>query len=181
MQVIIDLTTLEKRGKFKGLEGLIRTYHRKRGLHLVVIYLVAGNWRIPWNYRVYRGKGHLSAADLGRRLLSTLLKSLRKAFRIMILADCAFGSIPFLKTVRRLKFHALVGVKKTRKLSDGRAIEHLYQGGQQIHLVGLPFPVSVAHYYFKRDDGKRVKRYLICTRHLKASTLRWWGKRRTAD
>ena len=57
LQVIIDLTTLEKRGKFKGLEGLIRTYHCKRGLHLVVLYLVVGQWRIPWNYRIYRGKG----------------------------------------------------------------------------------------------------------------------------
>jgi hypothetical protein len=33
LQVIIDLTTLEKAGKFKGLENLIRVYNGKRGLH----------------------------------------------------------------------------------------------------------------------------------------------------
>lgn len=46
LQVIIDLTTLEKRGKFKALDGLVRVYHGKRGLHLVVVYLVVGQWRV---------------------------------------------------------------------------------------------------------------------------------------
>jgi hypothetical protein len=45
LQVIIDLTTLEKVGKFKALENLISVYHGKRGLHLVVVYLVVGRWR----------------------------------------------------------------------------------------------------------------------------------------
>ncbi len=48
LQVILDLTTLEKCGKFKGFEDLIRVYNRKRGLHLVVMYLVVGQWRVPW-------------------------------------------------------------------------------------------------------------------------------------
>ena len=47
LQVIIDLTTLEKRGKFKEFEDLIRVYNGKRGLHIVVVYLVVGKWRIP--------------------------------------------------------------------------------------------------------------------------------------
>lgn len=33
LQVILDLTTLEKCGKFKAFEDLIRVYNRKRGLH----------------------------------------------------------------------------------------------------------------------------------------------------
>lgn len=53
LQVIIDLTTLEKRGKFKNFEDLIRVYNGKRGLHIVVVYLVVGKWRIPWNFRVW--------------------------------------------------------------------------------------------------------------------------------
>ena len=47
LQVIIDLTTLEKVGKFKQLDELIRVYHGKRGLHVVMMYLVVGKWRIP--------------------------------------------------------------------------------------------------------------------------------------
>ncbi|MBW4449214.1 MAG: hypothetical protein KME38_20725 [Spirirestis rafaelensis WJT71-NPBG6] len=37
LQVIIDLTTLEKRGKFQDFKDLIRVYNSKRGLHLVVV------------------------------------------------------------------------------------------------------------------------------------------------
>lgn len=45
LQVIIDLTTLEKFGKFKSFKNLITVYNGKRGLHLVVMYLVVGQWR----------------------------------------------------------------------------------------------------------------------------------------
>ncbi|MBW4501025.1 MAG: hypothetical protein KME57_16035 [Scytonema hyalinum WJT4-NPBG1] len=65
LQVIIDLTTLEKRGKFKEFEDLIRVYNGKRGLHIIVVYLVVGKWRIPWSFRVWRGKGTPSPAQLG--------------------------------------------------------------------------------------------------------------------
>ncbi len=65
LQVIVDLTTLEKSGKFKQFEDLISVYNGKRGLHLVVLYLVVGRWRIPWSFRVWRGKGTASPAQLG--------------------------------------------------------------------------------------------------------------------
>ena len=65
LQVIIDLSTLEKRGKFKSFEHLISVYNGKRGLHLVVLYLVVGRWRIPWSFRVWRGKDTPSPAQLG--------------------------------------------------------------------------------------------------------------------
>ena len=93
----------------------------------------------------------------------------------MVLADSAYSSISFLKTVRKLKLHALVGIRSDRKLIDGRKIKDLHKGGQQIRLVDLPFPVSAAHYYFKQDKVKYVKRHVICTKQLKPSTLIWWG------
>jgi hypothetical protein len=71
-----------------------------------------------------------------------------------------------------------VGVPKTRKLVDGRSLAQLHKGGQHLYLKDLPFPVSIAHYYFTTDDGRKVKRYLISTRQLKPSTIVWWGKRR---
>ncbi len=49
LQVILDLTTLEKRGEFKDFDGAISTYNKKRGLHLVLLYIVIGKVRIPWN------------------------------------------------------------------------------------------------------------------------------------
>ncbi len=69
LQVIIDLTTLEKRGKFNPFEHLICVYNGKRGLHLVVLYLVVGCWRVPWSFRVWRGKDTPSPALLGLKLV----------------------------------------------------------------------------------------------------------------
>jgi len=33
----------------------------------------------------------------------------------------------------------------------------------------------VSWYYLKRDKGKLEKRFVLSTRAIKASTLRWWG------
>ena len=33
-------------------------------------------------------------------------------------------------------------------------------------------------YYLKRDNGKLEKRFVLSTKPLKASTIKWWGKRR---
>ncbi len=178
LQVIIDLTTLEKRGKFQDFEDLIRVYNGKRGLHLVAVYLVVGKWRIPWSFRVWRGKGTPSPAQLGLKLVKRLPKSLTERFQVIILADTAFGSIEFLDGVRKLKYHAVTGVAINRKLIDGRVLRQLHKQGQQVRLVGLKFPVTVSWYYLKRDKGKLEKRFVLSTRPIKASTLKWWGKRR---
>ena len=178
LQVIVDLTTLEKRGKFKEFEHLISVYNGKRGLHLVVLYLVVGKWRIPWSIRVWRGKGTPSQAQLGLKLVKRLPKLLTKHFKVMILADTAFGSIEFLHGVRKLKYHVITGLSISRKLVDGRVLRHLHKQGQQVHLVGLDFPVTVAWYYLKRENGRLEKRFVLSTKPLKASTIKWWGKRR---
>ena len=62
LKVIIDLTTLEKCGKFLHLSNVseasekpdpwVRVLNGKRGLQIVVLYLVIGEWRIPWSFRV---------------------------------------------------------------------------------------------------------------------------------
>jgi len=178
LQVIIDLTTLEKRGKFKALDGLVRVYHSKGGLHLVVLYLVVGQWRVPWSFRIYRGKNTPSPAQLGLRLVRGLPKALTQRFEVLILVDTAFGSIECLTGIRKLKYHAIAGMRCDRNLEDGRCVAHLHKRGQQVRFVGLKFPVSVSWYDLKREDGKREKRYVLSTKALKASTITWWGRRR---
>ncbi|MEM7580777.1 MAG: transposase [Cyanobacteria bacterium P01_A01_bin.80] len=178
LQVIVDLTTLEKCGKFKEFEHLISVYNGKRGLHIVVLYLVVGKWRIPWSFRIWRGKGTSSQAQLGLKLVKRLPKQLTKHFKVIILADTAFGSIDFLHGIRKLKYHAITGLSINRKLVDGRVLRHLHKQGQQVHLAGLDFPVTVAWYYLKRENGRLEKRFVLSTRPLKASTIKWWGKRR---
>jgi hypothetical protein len=178
LQVIIDLTTLEKFGKFPQFKDLIRVYNGKRGLHLVVVYLVVGQWRVPWSFRVWRGKGTSSPAQLGLKQILCLPKKLTKHFQVMVLVDTAFGSVEFLHGVRKQKYHVIAGIACTRKLVDGRCVARLHKRGQQLYLRSFKFPVYVSWYYFKRDDGKYVKRFVISTKALKASTISWWGKRR---
>jgi len=178
LQVILDLTTLEKVGKFKEFEHLIRVYNGKRGLHLIMLYLVVGQWRVPWGFRVYRGKDTPSPTELGLRLVKGLPKILTDLFEVLVLADTAFGSNVFVTQVRQLNHHALVGIRCNRKLEDGRSVAQLHKRGQQLRLSGLKFPVHLSWYYFRREDGKWAKRYVLCTKALKASTITWWGRRR---
>lgn len=177
LQVIVDLTTLEKRGKFKVFASLISVFNGKRGLHLVVLYLVVGYWRVPWSFRVYRGKGTPSPAQLGLRLIQQLPTALTRQFQVMVLADAAFASIDFLIGVRQLKHHAIVGVRCDRRLIDGRKVASLHKRGQQVRLARLPLVVTISWFYLKRD-AKWEKRFVLSTKALKASTINWWGKRR---
>ncbi len=178
LQVILDLTTLEKVGKFKEFKHLIRVYNGKRGLHIVILYLVVGQWRVPWSFRVYRGKDTPTPAQLGLRLVRRLPKILTRRFEVLVLADTAFGTNEFLTRVHCLKHHALVGVRCDRQLEDGRRLAHLHKRGQQVRLLGLKFSVHLSWYYLKRSDGKLEKRYILCTKALKGSTMTWWGRRR---
>ncbi|MEO1375880.1 MAG: hypothetical protein AAFW70_16510 [Cyanobacteria bacterium J06635_10] len=152
LQVIVDLTTLEKRGKFKEFEHLISVYNDKRGLHLVVLYLVVGKWRIPWSFRVWRGKGTPSQAQLGLKLIKALPKLLTKHFQVMILADTAFGSIDFLHGIRKLKYHAITGLSISRKLVDGRVLRHLHKTWTTGAFSRFRFSLYSAWYYLKREN-----------------------------
>ena len=95
-----------------------------------------------------------------------------------ILADTAFGTKDFINSIRKLKYHAVIGIGCNRKLIDGRSVKLLYHRGQQVQLVDLYFHITISWYYFKRDNGRFVKRFVISTQPIKASTFSWWGKRR---
>lgn len=179
LQVIIDLTTLEKRGKFKAFTDLIQILNHKRGLHIVVMYLVVGQWRMPWAFRTWRGKDTTTPAQLGLKLLRTLPKQLTHRFRVQVLADTGFSSVEFLAGLRKLRLDAIVGIPKNRTLEDGRQICNITKKGQLVRLSGLKHPVTAAWFYLHRD-GKLEKRFVISTRPLKGTTITWWGRRRWA-
>lgn len=156
--MILDLTTLEKTGKFKEFKDLLRVYNGKRGLHVVMLYVVVGEWRVPWGFRVYRGPDTLSPAKLGLRLVQGLLKALGKHFEVLVLADAGFGSNEFVTRVRQLKHQALVGIRCNRKLEDARSVAQLHKRGQQVRLSGLKSSVHLSWYYFKPENGNWEKR-----------------------
>ncbi|WP_390883633.1 hypothetical protein [Kovacikia minuta] len=131
IRILIDLTTLEKSGKFRQLSTptsepnhpdlWVRVLNGKRGLHLVVLYLIVGEWRVPWNFRVWRGKGYTSPAQLGCKLLATVPQSLLKGRVVLVQADTEFGTVEFLQAVRKRSWRAVVGLRSNRTLQDGRS------------------------------------------------------------
>lgn len=114
---------------------------------------------------------HKRPHNAGLKLVKCLPKALTKHFQVMILVDtrrstpqlfkklpttCGdFGTVDFLHGVRKLKYHAIAGVRCDRQLIDGRSVSALYKRGQQVRLVGLKFPVSVSWCYLKRDGKRR--------------------------
>lgn len=179
LEVILDLTTLEKVGNFPHLQNLVRVYHHKKGLHIVVMYLVIANWRFPWSFRVYRGKNTPSPSQLAQKLLKTLPSILTQSFRIYVLGDTAFGTINLINQIREDSFnhHGILGIAKTRTLEDGRKVSEIKTRGQQVYLNGLNIPVFLSWVWLKRD-GKRVQRFVISTKPMKGETIARWGRRR---
>ena len=80
LRVLIDLTCLEKCGKFLQLstptanpeasDPWVRMLNGKRGLHLVVLYLVVGEWRVPWSFRVWLRLGLSQSSATGVQIIS---------------------------------------------------------------------------------------------------------------
>lgn len=178
LRAIVDLTPLQKSGSFEGLAGLVRILNKKRGVQLVVLYLEVDGWRIPWGFRVWRGKDSASPGTLALKLLRTLPKALTARYRVMVLADSGFCGVEFIGGVRRLGHHAVVGVRRDRRLADGTRLDRADSRGACVYLEGLPeVPVYVAAYWLKRDES-REKRFVLCTRALSPAHIVRWGKRR---
>ena len=176
LKVLIDLTTLEKCGKFRHLsnptedEALpdpwVRVLNGKRGLHLVMLYWVWGQWRVPWSFCIWHGKGTPSPSQLACKLLARVPKSLTTRFTVIVLADTEFGTVEFLTAVRTRGWRAVVGMRCTRLMETGQPLKSLYRHGtrgQQVRLVGLDVPLTVSWFWLKRSDGKRELRFVVST------------------
>lgn len=193
LRVLIDLTTLEKCGKFLHLstptddpempDPWVRMLNGKRGLHLVVLYLVVGEWRVPWSCRVWRGKGHPSPSQLACKLLAQVPKALSQGTAVMVLADTEFGTIDFLAAVRKRSWRAVVGMRCNRKLTDGRSLKQLYRHakrGQQVYLEGISYPLTVSWFWLKRSQGQRERRFVVSTHPYSGVYLVRLGRKRWA-
>jgi hypothetical protein len=193
LRILIDLTTLEKCGKFLHLstptddpdhpDPWVRMLNGKRGLHLVVLYLGYGEWRVPWSFKVWRGKGHPSPSQLACKLLATVPKQLTQRTIVVVHADTEFGTIEFLNAVHSRSWRAVVGISCTRKLQDGRSVKQLYRHGkrgQQIYLEGINFPLTVSWFWLKRADDKRELRFVVSTYPYSGAYLIQLGRRRWA-
>ena len=193
IRLLIDLSTLKKTGKFWHLstptedidapEPWVRMLNGKRGLHLVVLYIVLGNRRIPWSFRVWRGKGQPSPNDLACKLLASVPKALRQDRTVIVQADTEFGTTVFLNAVRQRQWRAVVGIKNSRSLQDGRKLKDLpgkAKRGLQVDLKNLDYPLTVSWFWLKRADNKRELRFVASTHPYSGVYLVRLGRKRWA-
>ena len=193
VRLLIDLSTLKKTGKFWHLstptgdidapEPWVRLLNGKRGLHLVVLYIMLGNRRIPWSFRIWRGKGQSSPNQLACKLLASVPKSLVKGRRVIVQADTEFGTIEFFGAVRQRKWRAVVGVKNSRLLQDGRKLKDLpgnAKRGLQVYLKDIDYPLTVSWFWLKRADNKRELRFIASTHPYSGVYLVRLGRKRWA-
>ena len=191
VRILIDLTTLEKSGKFWHLstptddpnapDPWVRVLNGKRGLHLVVLYLVVGEWRVAWSFRVWRGKGQPSPTHLACKLLATVPKSLVKDRTVIVQADTEFGTIEFLNAVRQRDWRPILGMRGNRHLQDGRCLKDLYRHakrGLQVYLKGIDYPLTVSWFWLKRAEGKRELRFVVSTHPYSGAYLVRLGRKR---
>ena len=137
-----------------------------------------GRSRVPWGFRVYRGKGELAPIKLGQRLLKTLPKTLTSNYEIRVLGDSANGSIEMLQWVKKQpRTSGILGIRSDRRSDDGGQVSQELQRGQQVVLQGLNFPVTLSWYWLARDDGSLEKRFIISTKPLSAIYITRLGRR----
>ena len=193
VRLLIDLSTLKKTGQFWQLstptedvdapDPWVRMLNGKRGLHLVVLYIVLGERRIPWSFRIWRGKGQPSPNRLACKLLASVPKALVKDRTVIVQADTEFGTVEFLNAVRQRKWRAVVGVKNARRLQDGRKLKDLpgkAKRGLQVYLKDLDYPLSVSWFWLKRADNKRELRFVASTHPYSGVYLVRLGRKRWA-
>ena len=140
--VVLDLVTLEKRGTFPLLP--LSFFHGKWGLHLVVLYLVYGDLRVPWVYRLWRGQGEKSLSLLALRLLAALPPWMRKAFGIRVVADAAFGTLGFRTGAQGMGLEAVVGMRRDRRTREGQRLLNLRRQGSGLCGLGQWVPLPSA-------------------------------------
>jgi len=193
VRLLIDLSTLRKTGKFWHLstptedidspEPWVRMLNGKRGLHLVVLYILIGNRRIPWSFRIWRGKGQPSPNQLACKLLASVPKALVKGRTVIVQADTEFGTVKFLGAVRQRKWRAVVGMKNSRLLQDGRKLKDLRgtaKRGLQVYLKDIDYPLTVSWFWLKRADNKRELRFVASTHPYSGTYLVCLGRKRWA-
>ncbi|PZV17771.1 MAG: hypothetical protein DCF20_05220 [Pseudanabaena sp.] len=126
--------------------------------------MVYGEWRVPWRFRVWRGKRYPSPSDLACKLLGTVPKQLTQGTTVIVLADTEFSTVKFFHAVRAKSWRIDVGVRNNRHLQDGRTDKKLYRNskrGQQVLLEGLANPLTVSWFWLKRADSKRELRFVV--------------------
>jgi Transposase DDE domain len=176
LELIIDMTTLEKTGVFKDLP--LSFFNEKYGLHLVVLYVVIGNQRFIWAVRIWHGKNTRTWVDHALSMLRCIPAWFKERFTCRVLADTGFGTTEFIQGCAKLELHVVVGMACDRKTNEGFRLDQLRKQGGMHFLRGCSVPVYVAWYKLEQKAGAFEWRYVVSNVAANAKTIVGWGKRR---
>jgi Transposase DDE domain len=181
IELIVDLTSLGKEGKFEGLGDWMHTLNAVHGVHLVVLYLCCGDLRLPWSFLIWRGKGQPSPTQLALKLLTGLPAEVRTSSKtIHLLADGGFSSKDFIKGVIALKFAGFIGMRGDRKTTTGQKLREITTPGRKIQLHDLPdvdLWVSWVWLPAKKSDAQE-QRFIVSTVPRSGRVIKGTGRRR---
>lgn len=181
IEVIVDTTSIAKEGVFAELDGWIHTLNRVRGLHVVLLYLCCGDLRLPWGFKIWRGKATSSPSDLALRLVQQLPPTIRsRAKQVHLLADAGFGSAAFMSGVRALGLDFTVGMRADRLTVDGQRLKDITAQQRRVFLRGLSdLPLWLYWFWLPAKQGERQEqRFLVSSRQRTPRTAQQTGRRR---
>jgi hypothetical protein len=176
LELILDMTTLEKTGEFEGLP--LAYFNQKYGLHMVVLYIVIGNERFPWAWRFWRGQGETTWVEHALSLLRCLPAFFKERFRPRVLADAGFGSSQMIEGCTALDLPLVVGIACSRKTEQGFRVDQLGVQVGVVMLQGCCVPVWATRYKLYGKNGYFEWRYVVSTIPASSRTIILWGKRR---
>ncbi|MEM1311225.1 MAG: hypothetical protein AAF722_07750 [Cyanobacteria bacterium P01_C01_bin.70] len=135
--------------------------------------------RLPWSFRVYRGKGPATPTQLALRLWAQSPVSGRERFKIRVWADAGFSTTALIAGAQKLGFEVLMSLCCDRRLVDGQAVKDRRQRGQQVTLKDLDTPVTLAWFWRKHEEtGERRQHFVVATEALSGAYRVRLGKRR---
>ncbi|PTA66744.1 transposase [Deinococcus arcticus] len=178
VEFLVDLTSLEKAGKFTDLSDWMHVLNAVHGVHLVVLYICCGDLKLPWAFQIWRGKGTPSAASLALKLLRTIPPvMLQGKRRPRLHADGGFESAAFIEGVLKRQIDIVIGVRCTRKLVDGTSIHQLMTRGCKAQLKDLVPTMYISWVWLYRNKEPE-QRFVMSNVDLGGTYLARVGKRR---
>lgn len=182
IEIIVDTTSIAKEGEFTDLEGWIHTLNGVRGLHLVVVYICCGDLRLPWSFKIWRGKGQCSPNDLALKLVQQLPPEIRRRSRqLHFLADSGFSSMALLTGLTQLGLKFSVGMRKNRQTVEGQALHEITSQQRYVQLEGLSGLDLWVYWIWlpaSKKNGDREQRFVITNCPRGPQVVRQFGRRR---
>ena len=181
IEVIVDTTSIAKEGVFAELDGWIHTLNNVRGLHVVMLYVCCGELRLPWGFKIWRGKGTPSPTDLALRLVRQLPPEVRaRTKHVHLLADAGFSSQAFMRGVRTLGLDFTIGMRADRRTTEGQHLKEITSQQHPVTLSGLPdLQLWLYWLWLPAKKGEtREQRFLVSSRQRTPQTAKQTGRRR---